>query len=55
MQGRFPLFRDCRGFVRRSRATWNLELVGKDRLEGEVSGAYSARETWVRVEPETAR
>jgi hypothetical protein len=33
--------------------TSDLELVGKDRLEGEVTGAYVGRETWVRVSPGT--
>lgn len=30
--------------------TSELQLVGKDRLEGTVSGTYSGRETWVRLE-----
>ena len=32
--------------------TSDLELVGMDRLEGEVTGTYLGRETWVRVEPQ---
>jgi hypothetical protein len=30
----------------------DVVLVNPDRLEGEVSGAYSARETWIRVAPD---
>jgi hypothetical protein len=32
--------------------TSDVVLVGRFRLEGTVSGAYSGRETWLRMEPD---
>jgi len=29
----------------------DLALVNSDRLEGDVTGAYTGRETWIRVSP----